>query len=559
MAPPGPGASPQWSPATAPPNYNQPGQSPVAPPPPSSGGGRGRTILLAVGAVLLLGIIGTVAALTLGGDDDVETATEATDDESSDAEATDSTGSDTDTDSTGDDPAVDAGEIPGAEQLARSVVQIQLLLDGQPVCTGSGTVVDTTGTIVTNFHVVEQSPICPHDEIGVAVADSSGAVPDLAYVADLLVFDSALDLAVVRISATIDGGAVSESFEPIELGDSDQVELGDQIQVIGFPGIGGETVTFTTGSVSGFAETPEGGDRSWLKTDATIAGGNSGGLAADADGRFVGIPTRAGSGDGEIVDCRIITDSNGDGELSQDDSCVPIGGFINGIRPLSLALPLIDAAETATAIDQGPPPRDEPMSTVLPFAFAPTWASAVDADGVAVDDLVVALTGAPELCLTWSYEDVPEGALIEGAWFIDGEIVPEASIEPENNQGPTSGEAWACITATDGLPAGVYEFVWFIDEELVFAEGIVVGDGSTAVVEVVNVSGMPLCVVQFNPSGTATWGLNELTEPVEPGETFLLMVGVGPTDARIIDCNGDIRIEDASGFVIDEDIEVTVE
>ena len=518
-------------------------------------------MLLVVGAVLLLGIVGTVAALVLGGgDDDVETTTDTTVDDGSDVDRDDSTEPTTSVDDDGDEPPVDTGEgIPGAEQLARSVVQIQLLLEGEPVCTGSGTVVDTVGTIVTNFHVVEQSPICPHDQIGVAVAESSGSVPDLAYVAELLVFDSALDLAVVRIAATIDGGAVSDPFEPIVLGDSDQVELGDQIQVIGFPGIGGETVTFTTGSVSGFAETPEGGERSWLKTDATIAGGNSGGLAADADGRFVGIPTRAGSGDGEIVDCRIITDSNGDGELSQDDSCVPIGGFINGIRPLSLALPLIDAAETANPIDQGPPPRDEPMSTELPFASDPTWASAVDADGVAVDELVAALTGSPELCLTWSYEDVPDGAVIEGAWFIDGEIIPEASIEPDVNDGPASGEAWACITATEGLPSGVYEFVWFIDEELVFAEGIVVGDGSIALVDVINASGMPLCVVQFNPSGTATWGLNELDEPIEPGESFQLLVGIGPTDARIIDCNGDIRIEDASGFVIDDDIEVTVE
>ncbi len=506
-----------------------------------------------LGTLLAVGLVGGVAAILLNGGDD-ETETAAGDAEGEDADSA------TDADAT-DETATGGSEAepPGAEDLARSVVQIQLLLEGEPVCTGSGTIVDTVGTILTNFHVVEQSPLCPHDQIAVAVAESSQSIPDVAFVADLLVSDAALDLAVIRVRDTIDGSPLPSEFEPIELGNSDDVELGDEIRIIGFPGIGGETVTFTTGSVSGFAETPEGGERSWLKTDATIAGGNSGGLAADTDGRFVGIPTRAGSGSGQIVDCRVIADSNGDGRLSEDDSCVPIGGFINGVRPLSLALPLIEQAETATPIDQGPPSRSDPMNPVLPIAFSPTWTSAVDENGVATDDLVTTQPGGPELCLTWAYDDVPQGAVIEGIWLLDGELVEEASAPPTTNEGPTDGEAWACITATDGLPAGVFEFAWFIDDELVFGEGFVIGDGSVAEVIVSNESDMPLCVIQYNPSGTSTWGLNELSRALEPGETFTMRVAVGATDVRVIDCNRDIHIEDASGFVIDEDITLTID
>ncbi len=531
----------------SPPTLPPAGQPPTA----SSGGGR-RTLLTILGTLLAVGLIAGVAAVLLnGGDDDSETETAAGD---PDGDADDST-----TDADGATTDGSGAEAPGAEQLARSVVQIQLLLDGESVCTGSGTIVDTVGTIVTNFHVVEQSPLCPHDVIAVAVAESSQSVPDVAFVADLLVSDPALDLAVIRIRESIDGSPLPTEFEPIELGDSNDVELGDEIRIIGFPGIGGETVTFTTGSVSGFAETPEGGERSWLKTDATIAGGNSGGLAADTDGRFVGIPTRAGSGSGQIVDCRVIADSNGDGRLSEDDSCVPIGGFINGVRPLSLALPLIEQAETATAIDQGPPSRNDPMNPVLPIAFSPTWTNAVDENGVATDDLVTTVAGGPELCLTWSYDDVPQGAVIEGIWLLDGVLVEEAPVAPSTNDGSTDGEAWACITATDGLPAGVFEFAWFIDDELVFGEGFVVGDGEVAEVVVSNESDMPLCVVQYNPSGTSTWGLNELSRALEPGETFTMRVAVGATDVRVIDCNRDIHIEDASGFVIDEDITLTID
>lgn len=509
-----------------------------------------------LGTLLAVGLVGGLIAFVVNGDDSSETATEADVDDDA---TTDDADPETDPDSDSDESTQADAEPLGAEQLARSVVQIQLLLEGEPVCTGSGTIVDTVGTILTNFHVVEQSPLCPHDQIAVAVAESSQSIPAVTYVADLLVSDPALDLAVIRVRESIDGSPLPTDFEPIELGDSDAVELGDEIRIIGFPGIGGETVTFTTGSVSGFAETPEGGERSWLKTDATIAGGNSGGLAADTDGRFVGIPTRAGSGSGQIVDCRVIADSNGDGRLSEDDSCVPIGGFINGVRPLSLALPLIEEAATATAIDQGPPTRDDPMNPVLPIAFAPTWTSAVDGDGQPTDDLVTLTTGAPEVCLTWLYDDVPTGALIEGIWLLDGDLVEEASVPAQPNEGPPDGESWACLTATDGLPAGVYEFAWFVDDELIFGEGIVIGDGATAVVDVVNESDMALCVVQFNPSGTSTWGLNELSQTLEPGETLTLTVAIGPTDVRIIDCNRDIHIEDGSGFVIDEDLTLTID
>ncbi|MEM7324237.1 MAG: serine protease [Actinomycetota bacterium] len=447
----------------------------------------------------------------------------------------------------------------GAEQLAQSVVQIQLLLDGVPTCTGSGTIVDPDGTVVTNFHVVEQSPFCPHDRIGVAVAESSQMAPTLSYEADLLAFDIELDLAVVKIARSLDGDPITEQFTPLTVGDSDDVSLGDEIRVIGFPGIGGDTVTFTTGSVSGFTNTPEGDQRSWIKTDATITGGNSGGLAADTDGNFIGVPTRVGTGDGQIVDCRVITDSNGDGRLDGDDSCVPIGGFINGIRPVALAVPLIEESRTAAPIDQGPPPREEPMARELPEASNPTWASGVTEEGVAIDSLTTGIAGQLELCVTWDYANVPVGMLTDAIWLIDGETIPEASVFGAENVGDTFGSFFACITNDAGLEPGVYELAWVIEDELVFAEAIIVGSGDIATIDVENATDEPLCVVQFNPTGTATYGLNELFGEIQPGEVVTFEVAIGPLDARIIDCDGSIRIEDASGFEVEGDLIVTVD
>ena len=61
----------------------------------------------------------------------------------------------------------------------------------------------------------------------------------------------------------------------IVLGDSEELRLGERISIFGYPGIGGETVTFTSGNVSGFSNEKGVRDkRAWIKTDATIAGGN---------------------------------------------------------------------------------------------------------------------------------------------------------------------------------------------------------------------------------------------------------------------------------------------
>lgn len=552
MASPAPGSWPPGSPFAPAPLGPPPGVSPGT----GSSGSRGLPIFLGVFALLAAVVVGGILVVGRGGDTADGEDTASGDDAASSEAATLEFGSATSTTPT----SVEGAVPPGPEDLAHSVVQIQLLLDGEPVCTGSGTIIDAGGMVVTNYHVVEQSAVCPHDQIGVAVAPSSQAVPDLAYAADLLAFDIDLDLAVIRISQTIDGAVVDEEFPPVEVGDSDEVQLGDELRVIGFPGIGGETVTFTTGSVSGFANTPEGGERSWFKTDAAITGGNSGGLAADAEGRFVGIPTRAGSGDGQIVDCRVIADSNGDGRLTGEDSCVPIGGFINGIRPVALALPLIEEARTARPIDQGPPEREEPVALDdLAFAYNPIWTTELDADGYAVDQVVAAPAGIPEICLTWDFDSLAVGSLVEGAWYVDGEAIPEAGYGPEVSEAPTFGSQYACLSADGGLAAGIYEFAWFEDGELIFAEGIILDRGETAVVEVFNDSEIPVCVVQFNPTGTVTWGLNEIDQELAPGDSAMFAVGIGELDARIIDCDGDARIEDATGYPVTEDFALSVE
>jgi S1-C subfamily serine protease len=246
-----------------------------------------------------------------------------------------------------DVPAFSDGELP-----VGAVVQI--LVDGivsgySEQWSGSGTIISPDGLILTNAHVALGDRYYPADRltIGLTVAEDQPPVP--AYIAEVVQADTNLDIAVLRIVRDINGQRIDTSqlgLPYAQLGDSDALRLGDDITIMGYPGIGGQTITLTSGEVSGFTSEAAYGNRAFIKTSATIAGGNSGGLAVDSNYRLVGIPTQVGAGEltGDVVDCRPLADTNRDGYIDDYDTCVPTGGFINALRPINLAIPLINAA-----------------------------------------------------------------------------------------------------------------------------------------------------------------------------------------------------------------------
>ena len=220
------------------------------------------------------------------------------------------------------------------------------LVDGW---TGSGSIISPDGLILTNAHVVLPDRYFPVDALAVAFTSAEDRPPQKLYFAEVLQADESLDIAVIRITTDLNNVSVdygSLNLPYIPLGDADNLRLGDQVTILGYPGIGGDTITLTRGEVSGFTSEAGRGARAFIKTSATIAGGNSGGLAADPEGYLIGIPTQLGyGGDDQFVDCRVLADTNRDGFVDEGDNCVPTGGFINALRPVNLALPLISAAK----------------------------------------------------------------------------------------------------------------------------------------------------------------------------------------------------------------------
>ena len=95
--------------------------------------------------------------------------------------------------------------------------------------------------------------------------------------------------------------------------------------------------------------------------------------------------------------------------------------------------------------------------------------------------------------------------------------------------------------------------IWSVDGRGIFAEAIIVGSGETSMIEVINLTDVAICGVEFNPHNTLTYGLNELMYTIEPGESSFFEVANGPLDTRIIDCNRDVPFVDPSGHLIDGD------
>jgi S1-C subfamily serine protease len=157
--------------------------------------------------------------------------------------------------------------------------------------TGSGFVYDTEGHIVTNYHVVA-------DAESVSVALAAGGV----YTATIVGMDSSNDLAVLRIEA-------QGLPDPIPLGDSGQLRVGQFVVAIGNPF--GLDRTLTVGVISALSRVIESPDSRFIgqaiQTDAAINPGNSGGPLLGLQGRIIGVnaqivsPSQASAGIGFAI------------------------------------------------------------------------------------------------------------------------------------------------------------------------------------------------------------------------------------------------------------------
>jgi len=184
-----------------------------------------------------------------------------------------------------------------ADALARAFGATVLILSPDPsgvqVQQGSGVVVDERGIVLTNHHVLADGQRNLLNGDGLAFIGFTYDVrrpPDEWYIGAAVALDPERDLAALRILSTAQGRSVQgQVFPPILPRDSGDLALGDALIGLGYPALGGETVTLTRGSMAGFAYAANG--MRLGKTDSELLPGSSGGAVLDAQGHLAGIIT----------------------------------------------------------------------------------------------------------------------------------------------------------------------------------------------------------------------------------------------------------------------------
>ncbi len=255
-----------------------------------------------------------------------------------------------------------ASTTPNLDRLKLATVR---LVDDQQTESGSGTIITRDGVILTNAHVAKPSAIDPSasdpDYLTVYITQQPDEPAQPRYRARVVEAGSEWrDLAVLRIYAHADGTPVERSglaLPTVPLGDASTVRTGGGVWVLGFPGISGlaqhtlsdAAVTVTAGDISNVergrqlreestkvaesqdAELPSDYVAASLddapvifSTTAAIAEGNSGGVAVDADGRLVGVPTWS--------------------VLEVDSDGKPLGATSGKLLSVNVAKPLIASA-----------------------------------------------------------------------------------------------------------------------------------------------------------------------------------------------------------------------
>jgi serine protease Do len=215
------------------------------------------------------------------------------------------------------DTVVGGTGVAAAQDLSSSITRravraaVKITADGPggQASSGSGSIIDPRGYVLTNFHVVGHthpgiaapgSFINPGNQVRIAMVSSARDAAAERFIGRVVRADTRLDLALVRIVSEVGGSplASSQRFPAIPMADTSHLRPGSRLFAFGFP-LGVRTINVTSGEMSGFHMNSR-DQVAWIRTDAEFNPGNSGGMLLDRQGRLVAIPTAVLSGRGTL-------------------------------------------------------------------------------------------------------------------------------------------------------------------------------------------------------------------------------------------------------------------
>ncbi len=222
---------------------------------------------------------------------------------------------------------------------------------------GSGVVVRENGIIATNYHVIKNDQTNEvYPEIFFEFNKDDGENTVTRYRLTTMIVNKDQDLALLQIvkQSKDDTSTFSVNLPAIII-DASQVQILDDIVIIGYPEKGGKSVTVNTGIVEGKDLLEE-----WIKTDARLIRGNSGGAAVNGNGKLVGIPTKI------IVDSQQI-DKDGDGFPDTTESYGAVG-FLRPAHLITAMLAQLDKSYV-TSNDPNTTKKTDAVQQIAPIAL----------------------------------------------------------------------------------------------------------------------------------------------------------------------------------------------
>lgn len=157
------------------------------------------------------------------------------------------------------------------------------------IASGSGTVISADGLVVTNNHVIfDETEQRPLDAFQICITFEVQKEPLCNYTARLVANNKDLDVALLKINPQDVLGKRVQDLRYREALDTGEPQEKQEVEVLGYPASGGETITISKGQISGFDSF---NGYKYFKTDTDFDHGSSGGTVLNKSGHFIGIPT----------------------------------------------------------------------------------------------------------------------------------------------------------------------------------------------------------------------------------------------------------------------------
>ncbi|HEX4452931.1 MAG TPA: trypsin-like peptidase domain-containing protein [Kofleriaceae bacterium] len=188
----------------------------------------------------------------------------------------------------------------GVGRAFESTVMIVVadLIDGRLKARGggSGVIVGGDGSVLTNYHVIHDRETRLHDVFVIARFAAPDRAPELMCAGrpSRSKLQPEVDLALLKCDMDLDGRTWTPTtgagvWATLPEARASDIKMGQRLWVLGYPDVGGGGLTLTEGEVEGWTGVDGASGHDFIKTDASITHGNSGGPVVDDLGRLVGI------------------------------------------------------------------------------------------------------------------------------------------------------------------------------------------------------------------------------------------------------------------------------